>query len=132
MSEVPQAPPRRARLELLVRRQDAADGFDVREIGSGVAFIQSRPQRVPEGSYELAEVASRVDGQRSFILKNTATDRFLLVSEPVSWRRCTGIASKARQIAPMIGIRNSGAFARNETRRGARHNKNAGSMSPFG
>ena len=65
MSEVPQAPPRRARLELLVRRQDAADGFDVREIGSGVAFIQSRPQRVPEGSYELAEVESRVAADES-------------------------------------------------------------------
>ena len=106
MSEVPQAPPRRARLELLVRRQDAADGFDVREIGSGVAFIQSRPQRVPEGSYELAEVASRVDGQRSFILKNTATDRFLLVSEPEKflWEHMDGQTS-LQQIATAYVLR---------------------------
>ena len=106
MSEVPQAPPRRARLELLVRRQDAADGFDVREIGSGVAFVQSRPQRVPEGSYELAEVASRVDGQRSFILKNTATDRFLLVSEPEKflWEHMDGQTS-LQQIATAYVLR---------------------------
>ena len=106
MSEVPQAPSRRARLELLVRRQDAADGFDVREIGSGVAFIQSRPQRVPEGSYELAEVASRVDGQRSFILKNTATDRFLLVSEPEKflWEHMDGQTS-LQQIATAYVLR---------------------------
>ncbi len=45
MSDGSTAPPRRARLELLVRREDEGDGFDVREIGSGVAFVQSRPQR---------------------------------------------------------------------------------------
>src|SRR5262249_3232303 len=69
------AAPRRARLELLVRSQDDGDGFELRQIGSGVAFIQSRPQRVADDTFELAEVASRVDGQRSFILKNTVTDR---------------------------------------------------------
>jgi putative peptide zinc metalloprotease protein len=74
--------PRRAKLELLVRKDEGGDDFEVREIGSGVAFIRSRPQRVAETSYELAEVASRVDGQRSFILKNTTTDRFLLITEP--------------------------------------------------
>jgi putative peptide zinc metalloprotease protein len=106
VSELPQAPPRRARLELLVRRDDAAAGFDVREIGSGVAFIQSRPQRLPEGSYELAEVASRVDGQRSFILKNTATDRFLLVSEPEKflWEHMDGQTS-LQQIATAYVLR---------------------------
>src|SRR5207237_10572707 len=45
-------------------------------------FVRSRPQRVAAGSFELAEVASKVDGQHSFILKNTATDRFLLLSRP--------------------------------------------------
>ncbi|HEX3179458.1 MAG TPA: hypothetical protein VHZ49_22470 [Methylomirabilota bacterium] len=80
---VPEMPaPRRAKLELLVRKDEGGDDFEVREIGSGVAFIRSRPQRVAETSYELAEVASRVDGQRSFILKNTTTDRFLLITEP--------------------------------------------------
>ena len=81
MAETPQAP-RRARLELLVRREGGEDGFEVREIGSALAFIRSRPHRVPDDTFELAEVASRVDGQRSFILKNSATDRFLLLTEP--------------------------------------------------
>ncbi len=76
-----QTAPRRAKLELLVRRDDA-DDFEVREVGSAGAFIQLRPQRVADGSFEISEVNSRVAGQRSFILKNTSTDRFLLLSEP--------------------------------------------------
>ncbi len=47
-------PPRRAQLELLVRRDD--EGFDVRQIGSATAFVQSRPKRVADDSWELAEV----------------------------------------------------------------------------
>ena len=88
-------PPRRARLELLVRRDGDGDGFEVREIGSAVAFIRSRPQRVPDDSFELAEVASRVDGHRSFILKNSSTDRFLLISEPERflWEQMDGTRS---------------------------------------
>src|SRR5688572_22785642 len=94
MAPTPEAP-RRARLELLVRRDGADEGFEVREIGSALAFIRSRPQRVPEDSFELAEVASRVDGQRSFILKNTATDHFLLITEPERflWEQMDGARS---------------------------------------
>ena len=106
MSDGSAGAPRRARLELLVRHDDDGDGFEVRQIGSGVAFIQSRPQRVAEGSFELAEVASRVDGQRSFILKNTATDRFLLLSEPERflWERMDGRTS-LQQIATAYVLR---------------------------
>ena len=98
--------PRRARLELLVRSKEGDDGFEVRQIGSGVAFIQSRPQRVAAGSFELAEVASRVDGQRSFILKNSATDRFLLLSEPEKflWEQMDGRTS-LQQIATAYVLR---------------------------
>ena len=94
MADTPQAP-RRARLELLVRHEGETEGFEVREIGSAVAFIRSRPHRVPDGSYELAEVASRVDGHRRFILKNSATDRFLLISEPERflWEQMDGSRS---------------------------------------
>jgi len=101
------ATPRRARLELLVRHdEEGGAGFEVRQIGSGVAFIQSRPQRVAEDSFELAEVASRVDGQRSFILKNTATDRFLLLSEPEKflWEKMDGRTS-LQQIATAYVLR---------------------------
>jgi putative peptide zinc metalloprotease protein len=76
----PTGPPRRASLELLLRGDD--ERFEVREVSSAVAWLRMRPQRVPAEGWELAEVASRVDRQRRFILKNTRTDRFLLLSEP--------------------------------------------------
>jgi putative peptide zinc metalloprotease protein len=54
-----------------------------------------RPARVPAEQFELAEVTSRVDRARSFILKNTVTDRFLILSEPERflWERMDGRAS---------------------------------------
>ena len=47
--------PAPAKLELLVRREDG-ESFELREVGSALGFINSRPQRVPPESYELAEV----------------------------------------------------------------------------
>ena len=87
-------PPRRAKLELLVRH-DTDDGFEVREFGSATAFVQSRPQRVPAESWELAEMPSRMAGKPSFILKNTTTDRFLLLTEPERflWQQMDGQTS---------------------------------------
>jgi putative peptide zinc metalloprotease protein len=98
--------PRRAKLELLVRSEDGGERFEVREIGSAAAFIRSRPQRVPDSSFELAEVASRVDGQRSFILKNTASDRFLLITEPERflWEQMDG-ARSLQEIATAYVLR---------------------------
>ncbi len=94
MSEPPATTPRRARLELLVRHTDE-DGFDVRQFASASAFIRSRPRRVPPESFELAEQASRVGGERTFILKNTATDRFVLLTEPEKflWEQMDGQTS---------------------------------------
>ena len=71
--------PRPAKLELLVRRDD--ESFEVREIGSSLGFLQSRPQRIAGDAFEISEVTSRVAGGRTYILKNTETDRFLLLSE---------------------------------------------------
>jgi putative peptide zinc metalloprotease protein len=88
------AAPRRAKIELLVRRGED-EGFDLREVGSGPAFVQSRPQRARD-SFELVEVPSRVDQQQpSFILKNTKTDRFIVLSEPERflWDRMDGSTS---------------------------------------
>ena len=83
--------PAPARLELLVRREDE-EGFELREVASVVAFISSRPQRVPPESFELAELKSRVAGERRYILKNTTTDRFLLLTERERflWERMDG------------------------------------------
>ena len=85
--------PAPAKLELLVRRDD--ESFEVREVGSSLGFIQSRPQRGPEGSFEVSEVRSSVARERSFILKNTATDRFLVLSEPETflWEQMDGTTS---------------------------------------
>src|SRR2546425_4107080 len=80
-------------LELLVRRDD--ESFEVREVGSALGFIQSRPHRAPEGSFEISKVGSRVAGEPSFILKNAATERFLVLSEPETflWERMDGNTS---------------------------------------
>ena len=75
--------PRRAKLELLVRKTDGeGDSFEVKEVRSAAAFVQLRPQRVADDAWELADVASRVSGQQNFILKNRLTERYLLLSEP--------------------------------------------------
>jgi putative peptide zinc metalloprotease protein len=76
------APARRTRLELLVRREGDEQSFQLREVPSALAYVQSRPRRVAADGWELAQVDSRVADQKSFILKNKATDRFLVLSEP--------------------------------------------------
>jgi hypothetical protein len=92
MSERPTLP--RAKLQLLVRGDDP-ETFELREVSSAIGFRQSRPQRLPDDSWELAEVRSRITPQQSFILKNTATDRFLHLSAPERflWERMDGHTS---------------------------------------
>jgi putative peptide zinc metalloprotease protein len=88
--------PRRAKLELLVRKPDGdGESFEVKEVRSAVAFAQLRPQRVEASAYELAGVASRVSGQQNFILKNRLTDRYLLLSDPERflWEQMDGRTS---------------------------------------
>jgi putative peptide zinc metalloprotease protein len=93
MSQSPAAP-RRARIELLVRRGEG-EGFDVREVGSGPAFLQLRPLRVGADSFELVDVPSRLGEGESFVLKNTKTDRFILLTaeERFLWDRMDGSVS---------------------------------------
>jgi putative peptide zinc metalloprotease protein len=73
--------PRRAKIELLVRR-DGQDDFELREVPSAAAYLQLRPQRLEGDSWELAPVTSRVDRRVSYVLKNRATDRFIMLTEP--------------------------------------------------
>jgi len=86
--------PRRAKLELLVRGEDDAT-FELRQVSAAAAWIKMRPQRLPGGEFELAEVTSPVDRQRRFILKNAATERYLMLSEPERflWERMDGRTS---------------------------------------
>jgi len=93
MADVKPPPP--AKLELLVRRDGDDAGFEVRQVGSGAAWVKMRPQRLPPEEWELAEVTSRVGRQKGFILKNRRTDRFLMLSEAERflWDRMDGRAS---------------------------------------
>lgn len=72
--------PRRAKLELLVRRDD--ESFELQQVSSSAAWVQMCPTRVADADFELAEVTSRVSHEPSFILKNRKTERFLILSEP--------------------------------------------------
>ncbi len=72
---------RQTKIELLVRRSDE-EGFEIRQIPSVLAYLQHKPQRVPEAQYELAQLSSRGDGGSTYVLKHRATDRFLLLTEP--------------------------------------------------
>lgn len=87
-------PPPRAKLELLVRRDDG-EGFDLCEIGSGPAFLQLRPRRVAAEQYEVAEVPSRVEEGRPVIVKNRRTERTILLTteERFLWERMDGVQS---------------------------------------
>ena len=84
--------PAPAKLELLVRRDDDED-FELRQVASVVGYLNSRPRRV--ASYEISELRSRVAGLPGFVLKNTTTDRFLLLSahERFLWDQMNGATS---------------------------------------
>ena len=87
--------PAPAKLELLVRR-DGEEDFELRQVASLVGYINSRPRRVDVGSFEISEVHSRVVAARPhFILKNTTTDRYLLLSaqERFLWEQMDGSTS---------------------------------------
>jgi putative peptide zinc metalloprotease protein len=86
-------PSSRARLELLVRRDD--DSFEIREVSSAAGWLQLRPQRLASEIWELAEVSSLVDRQRRYILKNTRSDRYVMLSERERflWEQMDGATS---------------------------------------
>jgi putative peptide zinc metalloprotease protein len=85
--------PRRAKLELLVRRTD--ETFELQEVTSSAAWVQMRPTHVAPDAFELAEVTSRVSREPSFILKNRRTERFLIISaqERFLWEQMDGHTS---------------------------------------
>ncbi len=85
---------RRTKIELLVR-EETDDGFEVREVPSALAYLQLRPQRLAEHSCEMAQMPSRVDGRITFVLKNKASDRYILLSEPERflWEQMDGNTS---------------------------------------
>src|SRR5437899_2915381 len=86
--------PAPAKFELLVRHDDGED-FELRQVASVVGYLNSRPRRVDPESFEISELRSRVAGLPGFVLKNTTTDRFLLLSahERFLWEQMDGATS---------------------------------------
>ena len=86
--------PAPAKFELLVRRDDEED-FELRQVASVVGYLNSRPRRVELESYEVSELRSRLAVAPGFVLKNTTTDRFLLLSaqERFLWDQMDGATS---------------------------------------
>lgn len=81
------------KLELLVRRDDG-EGFEIREVPSALAYLQHKPQRVPADAHELAQLDARTDNA-TYVLKNRATERYLLLTEPERflWEQMDGRTS---------------------------------------
>jgi hypothetical protein len=71
---------KRARLELLVRQTDG-DGFEVREIPSAVAYLQSRPHRIPDADWEIARLPYAAEGAVTYALKNRHTEEIIQITE---------------------------------------------------
>ena len=86
--------PKRARLELLVRQADG-DGFEVREIPSAVAYLQSRPQRIPAADWEMARLPYATQGVVTYALKNSRTEQIIQITEAEKflWEEMDGRAS---------------------------------------
>jgi putative peptide zinc metalloprotease protein len=86
--------PKRARLELLVRQTDGA-GFEVREIPSAVAYLQSRPHRIPDAQWEMARLPYARQGALTYALKNRHTEEIIQITEAEKflWKQMDGQAS---------------------------------------
>jgi putative peptide zinc metalloprotease protein len=85
---------KRARIELLVRSQEG-DAFQTREVPSASAYLESRPQRIPDTECELARHPSALRGAVTYVLKNRRTEDYLLITEPERflWEQMDGRAS---------------------------------------
>ena len=86
--------PKRARIELLVRTADG-DGFETREVPSAFAYLESRPQHITSDQYELARLPTSIQGTTAYVLKNRATEDYLLLTEQEKflWEQMDGRAS---------------------------------------
>ncbi|PYN10356.1 MAG: hypothetical protein DME05_27705, partial [Candidatus Rokuibacteriota bacterium] len=86
--------PAPAKFELLVRG-DGDEDFELRQVPSVIGYLNSRPRRLDQESYEISELRSRLAVAPGFILKNKTTDRFLLLSaqERFLWDQMDGSTS---------------------------------------
>jgi putative peptide zinc metalloprotease protein len=86
--------PKRARIELLVRTEDG-DAFETREVPSAFAYLESRPQRIPVEQFELARLPTGIQRTTAYVLKNRATEDYLMLTEQEKflWEQMDGRAS---------------------------------------
>ena len=83
-----------AALNLLVRSEDG-ESFEIREITSPAAYLQLRPQRLPDEQWELAQLPSGVPGTKRYVLKSRRTENYLALDdeERFLWGQMDGRAS---------------------------------------
>jgi hypothetical protein len=83
-----------AKLNLLVRSEDG-ESFEIREITSPAAYLQLRPQRLPDAQWELAQLPSGVPGTKRYVLKSRRTENYLALDdeERFLWEQMDGRAS---------------------------------------
>ena len=88
------APRPPARIELLVRSEDG-ETFETREIASPAAYLQLRPQRLPDDQWELAQLPSGVPGTKKYVLKSRRAENYLQLDEEERflWQQMDGRAS---------------------------------------
>jgi hypothetical protein len=85
---------RPAMLNLLVRSEDG-ESFETRQISSPAAYLQLRPQRLPDEQWELAQLPAGVPGTKSYVLKSRRTEDYLALDEEERflWAQMDGRAS---------------------------------------
>jgi len=83
-----------AMLNLLVRSEDG-ESFETRQISSPAAYLQLRPQRLPDAQWELAQLPSGVPGVTKYVLKSRRTEDYLALDEEERflWEQMDGRAS---------------------------------------
>lgn len=69
-----------ARLELIAR-EPRAEASTARTVESAPVFRGYKPKRVPPSQWELAEQPGGIDRRPRYVLRNRATDRYLLLGE---------------------------------------------------
>jgi hypothetical protein len=81
-------------LNLLVRSEDG-ESFEIREITSPAAYLQLRPQRLPDAQWELAQLPPGVPGTKRYVLKSRRTENYLALDdeERFLWQQMDGRAS---------------------------------------
>ena len=83
-----------AMLNLLIRAEDG-QSYEIRKITSPAAYLQLRPQRLPDAQWELAQLPPSIAGVKKYVLKSRKTENYLALDEEERflWEQMDGRAS---------------------------------------